>query len=675
MRIETERLMITEFTLDMASAVRENSMDEDNKRFVPDEVWETEEDAERTLEFLISQYGAVDGPFVYPVIVKATKDNIGYVQLCPIENGKWEIGYHIAKKYTRNGYATEAVTAFLPVIARKVNISEIYGISLAENKASLSVMRKCGFRNIFTGIGFYQGAQREIVKNVWRVKSKMISETERLILRPWDETDAESLYEYAKDDRVGPIAGWQPHTDAENSREIIKTVLSAPETYAVCLKEDNKAIGSIGLMIGKQSNLGLPENEGEIGYWIGVPFWGQGLIPEAARELIRHAFADLDFETLWCGYFDGNEKSERCQEKCGFTYHHTNKDVYWKLTDDIRTEHVTRLTKEEWKAGFTVRKLEEHETQAALSLAWKVFSEYESPDYSPEGTEEFHRCLTDGKYLAGIEYYGAFNSGTLIGTVGIRKEKCHVCFFFVDGKYHRLGIGTRLFECVKAEYSGKTITLNSSPYGLPFYKSLGFHETDSEQTVNGIRFTPMAINKKLSEMSLRELWYLFPIVLTEHRDEWAQWYEEEKDKLVSVLSDTAVISHIGSTAIQNIYAKPIIDILIEFPTMPLLREADEKLTANGYLCMSESENRVSLNKGYTENGFAERVFHVHLRICGDRDEISFRDHLNTHPDAAKEYEKLKLDLWKLYEHDRDGYTAAKTDFVEKIMKEAKKGLN
>ena len=185
----------------------------------------------------------------------------------------------------------------------------------------------------------------------------------------------------------------------------------------------------------------------------------------------------------------------------------------------------------------------------------------------------------------------------------------------------------------------------------------------------------MAINKKLSEMSLRELWYLFPIVLTEHRDEWAQWYEEEKDKLVSVLSDTAVISHIGSTAIQNIYAKPIIDILIELPTTALLREAAEKLTANGYLCMSESENRVSLNKGYTENGFAERVFHIHLRICGDRDEICFRDHLNTHPDAAKEYEKLKLDLCKLYEHDRDGYTAAKTDFVEKIMKEAKKGLN
>lgn len=173
--------------------------------------------------------------------------------------------------------------------------------------------------------------------------------TERLILRPWEESDAYSLYEYAKDDRVGPIAGWHVHTSVENSLEIIRTVLSAPETYAVCLKENNIAIGSIGLMIGMQSHLTLPDTEGEIGYWIGVPFWGQGLIPEATKELIRHAFEDLELETLWCGYFDGNEKSKRVQEKCGFTYHHTDKDIHWKLMDDIRTDHITRLTREEWK--------------------------------------------------------------------------------------------------------------------------------------------------------------------------------------------------------------------------------------------------------------------------------------------------------------------------------------
>lgn len=184
----------------------------------------------------------------------------------------------------------------------------------------------------------------------------MILETERLLLRPWIVADAASLYEYAKDDRVGPIAGWPVHTSVENSLEIIKSVLSAPETYAVCLKDDGRAIGSIGLMIGSASNLDLPENEGELGYWIGVPFWGRGFIPEATRVLIRRAFVDLELETLWCGYFDGNEKSKRCQEKCGFVYHHTNRDIHWALTDDVRTEHITRLTREAWGSNTKCNK-------------------------------------------------------------------------------------------------------------------------------------------------------------------------------------------------------------------------------------------------------------------------------------------------------------------------------
>ena len=321
----------------------------------------------------------------------------------------------------------------------------------------------------------------------------MILETERLILRPWEETDAADLYAYAKDNRVGPAAGWLPHTSVENSREIIRTVLSAPETYAVCRKEDNKAIGSVGLMIGGQSNACLPETEGEISYWIGVPFWGQGLIPEAVRELIRRAFADLRLEALWCGYFDGNEKSKRAQEKCGFTYHHTNKDIQWKLTGDIRTEHLTRLTREDWIGGFTVRPLAENEVPAALALAWRVFSEYESPIYSAEGTEEFRKTLHDEAYLAGLAYYGAFDGEKLIGEIAIRPARMHICFFFVDGGYHRLGVGTRMFRRLQCDFLTGTITLNSSPYGLPFYHKLGFTDTGEEQTVNGIRFTPMQI--------------------------------------------------------------------------------------------------------------------------------------------------------------------------------------
>ena len=177
----------------------------------------------------------------------------------------------------------------------------------------------------------------------------MMLTTKRLILRPWKESDADDLYEYAKDARIGPAAGWMPHESVDESRKIIRTILSAPESYAVCLKENGRAIGAISLLIGKQRNLDIPDREGEIGYWIGVPFWGRGLIPEAAREIMRHAFADLGLEALWCGYFDGNEKSRRVQEKCGFAYHHTNRDVYWERTGDVRTEHVSRITREEWE--------------------------------------------------------------------------------------------------------------------------------------------------------------------------------------------------------------------------------------------------------------------------------------------------------------------------------------
>lgn len=173
--------------------------------------------------------------------------------------------------------------------------------------------------------------------------------TERLILRPWNESDAESLYEYAKDPRIGPAAGWPAHTSIEDSREIIRNVLSAEETYAVCLKEDNRAIGSIGLIAPMQSHTKAAKNEMEIGYWIGVPFWGCGYIPEAVRRMQEHAFEDLGCIALWCGHYDGNEKSRRVQEKCGFVYHHTEENKVCELIGDVRTEHYTYLTKEQWK--------------------------------------------------------------------------------------------------------------------------------------------------------------------------------------------------------------------------------------------------------------------------------------------------------------------------------------
>ena len=137
MRIETERLVIADFTEDMIEAVRRNSLDEDNRRFVPDEVFETEEAARDTVRFLMSRYGGTEGPFVHPLLLR-TGENVGYVQLVPLEEG-WEIGYHVAKAYTGRGYATEAVRAFLPVMAQRLGLSEILGVCLADNAASATL--------------------------------------------------------------------------------------------------------------------------------------------------------------------------------------------------------------------------------------------------------------------------------------------------------------------------------------------------------------------------------------------------------------------------------------------------------------------------------------------------------------------------------------------------------
>jgi RimJ/RimL family protein N-acetyltransferase len=174
--------------------------------------------------------------------------------------------------------------------------------------------------------------------------------TKRLILRPWRIEDAPSLYKYASDPRVGSPAGWPPHTSIESSSEIIKDVLSVDENYAVVLTDTNEPIGSIGLMRDKEVHSApFGQNGAEIGYWIGVPYWGQGLIPEAMRELMRHGFEDLNLDALWCGYYDGNEKSRRVQEKCGFRYSHTEADKPCRMLDERRTEHFTCISAEQWK--------------------------------------------------------------------------------------------------------------------------------------------------------------------------------------------------------------------------------------------------------------------------------------------------------------------------------------
>ena len=177
-------------------------------------------------------------------------------------------------------------------------------------------------------------------------------ETEKLILRPWQENDAEDLYRYACDTDVGPAAGWAPHTSVENSLEIIKTVFSAPEVYAVVLKETGEPVGCCGIMYSDGSHIAeMQSHDAEIGYWLGKAYWGQGLIPEAVKVLLERCFNELGLSAVWCGYYDGNDKSRRVCEKCGFKYHHTNYNVVSPL-GDRRTEHFHLMSKADYMVLF-----------------------------------------------------------------------------------------------------------------------------------------------------------------------------------------------------------------------------------------------------------------------------------------------------------------------------------
>ena len=185
--------------------------------------------------------------------------------------------------------------------------------------------------------------------------------TPRLILRPWVEADAEALYRFARDPLVGPPAGWPPHMSVENSREIIRTVLAARETYAMVLRYNTTdslsgevisagtPVGSVGIMFkGCGSYPHMANTEAEIGYWVALPLWGRGLVPEAVKALQARCFIDLELDGLWCGYYEGNEKSRRVQEKCGFVPR-CDMEIPPHPLNGATREFFTYLSREAWE--------------------------------------------------------------------------------------------------------------------------------------------------------------------------------------------------------------------------------------------------------------------------------------------------------------------------------------
>ena len=170
-------------------------------------------------------------------------------------------------------------------------------------------------------------------------------ETGRLLLRPWKSDDAEECFKYASDPEIGPNAGWKVHTSIEDSMHIIDTVLSAPETYAVVLKETGLPIGSVGIKRGKDSAAVTNSKEAEIGCWIGRPYWNNGYATEAVMALIGRCFNNLRCSGIWYCYFAGNEQSKRVAEKTGFKYHHTIENMEVPLLGEKKTTYFMFLKK------------------------------------------------------------------------------------------------------------------------------------------------------------------------------------------------------------------------------------------------------------------------------------------------------------------------------------------
>lgn len=185
------------------------------------------------------------------------------------------------------------------------------------------------------------------------------------------------------------------------------------------------------------------------------------------------------------------------------------------------------------------------------------------------------------------------------------------------------------------------------------------------------------MNIPLEKMSLEALWKLFPIVLKTHDPLWVKQFEKERANLYSVLDSHNIrwIKHIGSSAIKTIYAKPIVDILVEFNEGISLNKSVESLKKEGYLIMHKEDQRISLNKGYTPKGYAKEVFHLHLRMFGDHSELYFRDYLIEFPKEAINYDALKKSLAKQYKYNRDAYTNQKTEYIQSITTKAKTHFN
>ena len=280
-----------------------------------------------------------------------------------------------------------------------------------------------------------------------------------------------------------------PYTERD-AAEYITAMRSADEndTFAYAITAEGHVIGSIGAF--RQGN--IHRQTAELGYYLAEEYWGQGVMSGAIRQLCDIIFQTTDILRIYAEPFSYNAGSRRALEKAGFRYEGLMKSNAVKngKVVDMALYSLTRSLE-----PYPVRRLAPEEYPAALELCWRVFLEFEAPEYSPEGVAAFRASLDDEERTRRLDFYGAFDGEKLVGVLCMRAPQ-HIGGFFVDAAYHRRGIGRRLFEAMRQDYETQVFTVNSSPYAVEVYRRLGFVPTDTEQLTDGLRYTPMRFEER-----------------------------------------------------------------------------------------------------------------------------------------------------------------------------------
>ena len=312
------------------------------------------------------------------------------------------------------------------------------------------------------------------------------------ILRKWRLSDAEDLAAALNNEKVRnnlrdglPV----PYTPAD-ARDYIISMLSSDEnsTFAYAITIDDRAVGSIGAF--RQGN--IHRQTAELGYYLAEEYWGKGIMTDAIAQLCGIVFETTDILRIFAEPFSYNTGSRRVLEKAGFQLEGIMKNNAVKngKVVDMALYSLTRAME-----PYPVRRLSREEIPGALELCWRVFLEFEAPEYSEEGIAAFRASLDDEARTRKLHFYGAFDGDALVGVLCMRQPQ-HIGGFFVDGAYHRRGIGKKLLAAMRRDYEKQVFTVHASPCAVEIYRHLGFVPTDGEQVTHGLRYTPMVFGLK-----------------------------------------------------------------------------------------------------------------------------------------------------------------------------------